>query len=227
LRAVRFLLSLVFAVLALSFWAIGKLSPRLARTEVSFAAPGGEGWVGQNAAASIASKSRRRMILYQPSAAMSNCRMEFTWPADKAGIGLVRSSDSRNYRSVRLGSNRSEITEERFDVKNGIEGHHFSKTIAGRTSDPELRVKFEVTGSNAALYLQGELVDVWEDQQLSRGSIGFFEERGPEKAAARTVRVSFDDSSLSWTARLPGNVIDAAGRWWASFRVTVTPWGCS
>lgn len=221
-RAVRFILSLVAAMLAVSFWAIGRMSPRLAGAEVSFSELSGEGWVRQQAPGAARAKSARRLILYRPSSSMANCRMEFQWQAEGTGVGvIVRSRDPRNYEAARLRSVSGGIVEERFNVINGVEAKHFIKTITFPSHNADLAVAVEVMGPKVALYLQDELADSWNDSKADAGSVGFFEERNMP-AQARMIRISFADASVTRTAdSVLRGAMQAARGWWESFRISL------
>jgi hypothetical protein len=221
-RAVRFLLSLITAMLAVSFWAISRMSPRLAGAEVSFFEPAGEGWVRQQTPAPKRANSSRSLILYQPSATMANCRMDFQWKADATGVGvIVRSHDPRNYQAARLKTVSGGIVEERFNVINGLEAQHSIKTITFPNQNAELAVAVEVMGPKVALYLQDELADSWNDPKVEAGSVGFFEDRKMQ-AQARMIRISFADGSVTRTAdSVFRGVLQAARGWWESFRISL------
>ena len=218
-NAVRFILSLILALLALSFWAIERMSPRLAERELSFPAPVGQGWSRQQTPPYKGSNSQRRLIVYQQSTPIYNWRMDFQWRAEARGIGLVfRSRDARNYDGARLRPIADGFVEEHFRVAGGIESQHFRKTITVANLDRNIpvAVALEIRGSNVSLYLRDELADSWNDRKADPGGIGFFQER-TDKVQARTIRLSYRDRSMLRTVQSSLQTAPRGVRgWWDS-----------
>jgi hypothetical protein len=198
LRAVSFMLTFVVVVTAASIWAMGKLGPQLAGKVLSFPVPAGEGWVLQDLRRAGSSKFRR-LTIYEPCRTLPMCRMEMNWRSDINAIGLVRWLDARNFDGVRLKRSGGVITEELFSVVSGLESRRVVKTVAMTQSDPDVRVAWEVAGSNVALYLENELVDSRTEEKLSHAAVGFISDRG-EKPPAHTIRIVYPDYYV------PGNV---------------------
>ena len=114
------------------------------------------------------------------------------WRSDLNAIGIVRWVDGRNYDGVRLKRGGGVTTEELFSVTRGLESRRAVKTVAMTQADPDVRVAWEVSGSNVALYLENELVDSWTDERLSHAGVGFMSDRG-EKPPAHGIRIVYPD----------------------------------
>jgi len=218
-RAVRFILSLVAAVLAISFWALARFGPQLTGTTASFSMPSGQSWIRQQVPSSARTKSSKNLILYRPSVPTSSYRMEFDWKVQAGGIGcILRAQDPRNYHAAKLRAVPGGFAAEHFSVIDGVESEHVKRMVAFSRRDPEVAVTIEAMGPIFTLYLADELVDTWRDERLSAGAPGFVEERS-EKVPARNIRLVFLNASSRQDAEsILKDGVEAAQRWWASLR---------
>jgi hypothetical protein len=62
-------------------------------------------------------------------------------------------------------------------------------------TDMFYRVRVDVRDQNFTTTVQGQVVDFWSDDRLSRGGVGFFSEKG-ERARLRWMEVSHQYDAL-------------------------------
>jgi hypothetical protein len=141
--------------------------------------------------------ARRRVIsLYKPGRAKRNYVFEFTGHVEQRAMGWVfRMKDPRNYYCLKLehiGNGASSAVQlVKFAVVNGEEQPHRLVSIAEPlVAGQPVRIRLDVRGQNFSTQVNGRPVDVWIDNQIAEGTVGFSNESG-ERAVIRTVKVSY------------------------------------
>ena len=137
----------------------------------------------------------RQLALYTPSIPLENYRFEFLGAIEKKALSWVfRAADLKNYYASRLEITRGgpipTVELVRFAVIDGRPGPRKSIPLPfqGRL-DTIYRVAVEVHGTDFVITVQGQVVDVFSDDRLARGGVGFYTEAG-EDARLRWVEVS-------------------------------------
>jgi hypothetical protein len=139
--------------------------------------------------------------IWEDSKDLTDYRLEFEGQIEKKSLGWAfRANDSRNYYASKInisrtpGSPSAEIV--RFSMLRGRESKRISLPlpIAIDKATP-YHVQVKVKGDKFITAIDGQVVDVWQDARLSKGGIGFFNEKG-ESASIRWVSVSDADRFL-------------------------------
>lgn len=137
----------------------------------------------------------RQLALYTPSLSLDDYRFEFLGAIEKKSLSWVfRAADVKNYYAARLEVTRGgplPIVElVRYTVINGRAGPKKSIPLPVQARmDTIYRVRVDVLGSDFVTTVQGQVVDVFSDDRLPRGGVGFFSDTG-EDARLRWVEVS-------------------------------------
>ena len=141
------------------------------------------------------------LAVFKPSADLIDYRFQFLGEIDQKGLGAAfRASNLDNYYAVKLVVAKPGplpvIHLVRYAVINGKEDRHVEKPlqIAARP-DTLYRMVVDVRGGDFTIMAQGQVVDFWTDNRLTRGGVGFFCARG-EKARVRWVEVSHQYDAL-------------------------------
>ena len=143
-------------------------------------------------------KAGGEIVTYDGSRDESNYRVEFAWTPGPKGVGMAfRARDAANYYAARLSLLPSKspsvgqaLSAEHFSVLAGVEGKHARKIVTLARKDPEINVRLEASGPAYTLYVQGTPVDYWNDERLTGGTVGFYEERN-EPPAVQSLRFTF------------------------------------
>ena len=137
----------------------------------------------------------RQLALYTPSLSLEDYRFEFLGAIEKKSLSWVfRAADVMNYYAARLEVTRGgplPIVElVRYAVINGKADPKKSIPLPmqGRL-DTIYRVRVDVLGNDFVTTVQGQVVDVFSDDRLPRGGVGFFSNIG-EDARLRWIEVS-------------------------------------
>lgn len=150
-----------------------------------------EGWAGDPAGAHYG----RQITIYRPSLKLSDYRIEFQGQIDTKSIGWVfRAADPNNYYATKLAIVSAGLTPKiallKYIVANGHE------TQVGRVPveqavrlDTLYSVRMDVRGPRFITYVQGQQADIWTDDQLKSGGVGFLNER-EERGRIKSVTVS-------------------------------------
>ncbi|MBI5282025.1 MAG: hypothetical protein HY858_10110 [Candidatus Solibacter usitatus] len=136
------------------------------------------------------------LALYTPTLGMRDYTMQFLGQIDKKSLNWVfRARDRKNYYAMRL-----VITKEgplpsanmvRYTVVNGKEQDLKTLPIPFPVrSDTLYHVRMDVRGDSFVTYIQGSVVDHFEDKQFEDGGIGFFSPKG-ERSYLRWVEVTY------------------------------------
>ncbi len=137
----------------------------------------------------------RQLALYTPSLSLEDYRFEFLGAIEKKSLSWVfRAADVKNYYAARLEITRGgplPIVElVRYAVINGRAGPKKSIPLPMQARlDTIYRVRVDVLGNDFVTTVQGQVVDVFSDDRLPRGGVGFFSDTG-EDARLRWVEVS-------------------------------------
>jgi type II secretory pathway predicted ATPase ExeA len=176
-----------------------------ARSQAPIEAGSGRvGWL-REPSAPLGAKEARELVLYRPSLGARDCRLEFTWKVGGQPVAWIfRAIDRDNYYATAIKVSRAEtslFSVEHFTVFGGTEGPHSDKPLVLTGNEPAIPIRMEVAGSTFKLYVQGNMVDYWNDDRLTSGGLGFLEERD-QRAEVEAVQMSF--SQAIGMERTPG-----------------------
>jgi hypothetical protein len=194
---------LVIMLAIVAFFAFGKkhravaVNPDQTESVVGPSIMIGEGgwvqnWSGDPSNAHVG----RQITIYRPSLSLSDYRIEFQGQIDTKSVGWVfRAADPNNYYALKLAIVASGASPRfalfKYVVRSGRE------TEVGRVSlnlnarnDTIFNVRTDVRGKKFSTYVQGQPVDVWNDEQLKSGGVGFLNER-TERARIKTVSIAY------------------------------------
>jgi hypothetical protein len=151
-----------------------------------------EGWGGDPSGL----QSGRQITMYRPSLKLSDYRIEFQGSIETKSIGWVfRAADPDNYYALKLMAVSSGLTPKvalfKYLVING------RQTQVGRVpidltvqADTVFSIRTDVRGPQFSTYVQGRQVDVWTDDQLKAGGVGFLNER-EERGKVKSVSIRY------------------------------------
>jgi hypothetical protein len=156
---------------------------------------GEQGWVTEWASDSGGSRRGRQLTLYRPSLTLSDYKLKFTGTIETGALGwVVRAADTKNYYAIKIVVTRPgpspTLAITRLAVVDGRESSFNEKPLAiPMVGNLTFSVEVEAKGPNFTVTVQGQPVDVWTDNRLKSGGIGFMNERDER---ARTTAVQFD-----------------------------------
>jgi hypothetical protein len=151
-----------------------------------------EGWAGDP----TGMHAGRQITIYRPSLKLSDYRVEFQGTIETQSIGWVfRAADPQNYYALKLMAVSSGLNPKvalfKYLVSNG------RQTQVGRVpidlavgTDTVFSIRTDVRGPQFSTYIQGRQVDVWTDDQLKTGGVGFLNERD-ERAKVKSVSIRY------------------------------------
>jgi hypothetical protein len=154
------------------------------------------GWVVGWGGESTDARTGREITIYRPSLKLSNYRIEFQGDIESSSMGWVfRAADPANYYAMKLTMVSTGVSPKvalfKYIVVKG------SQTQVGRVpididvrSDTVFKVRVDVRGPKFSTYVQGQPVDVWTDDQLKSGGVGFLNERG-ERGRIKSVSIRY------------------------------------
>jgi hypothetical protein len=154
------------------------------------------GWVESWAGDTNGSHAGRQITIYRPSLKLSDYRIEFQGDIDSKSLGWVfRALDPYNYYAMKLAIVTPGLSPKIALIKYMVvQGH---ETEVGRVPvniaarlDTMYSVRVDVRGSKFSTYVQGQPVDVWTDEQLKSGGVGFLNERA-ERARIKSVSIHY------------------------------------
>jgi hypothetical protein len=137
----------------------------------------------------------RQLALYTPSLGLEDYRFEFLGAIERKALSWVfRAADVKNYYAARLEITRGgplpTVELVRYAVINGRVSARKSIPLPMQARlDTIYRVRVDVRGSDYVTTVQGQVVDVFSDDRLLRGGVGFFSEPG-EDARLRWLEVA-------------------------------------
>ncbi|MCE5306262.1 MAG: hypothetical protein LLG20_01330, partial [Acidobacteriales bacterium] len=162
---------------------------------------GGENWAETWSYDNAGLVQTGDLALYRPSMVLSNYRFEFLGQIGDRGIGWVfRAVDTENYYAMKIvftgNGPMPAAAVVRYAVIDGKAGPKTQLPLPmGARPDMMYRVRVDVDGSNFTAQFQDQIVDVWSDNRLAAGGVGFFSEKG-EKAKIRWIEVSHQSDFL-------------------------------
>ena len=194
----------VAAVLAIltsgtAYWVFGYSSARAERKTAlpaaASATAGPESWETDSTGDPTGIARRRVVSLYKPARGKRNYSFEFSGQIEEHAVGWVfRVKDPRNYYCLKLeraaaDSGLPQLVK--FAVVDGEEQPHRLVPL----KDPlpggmPIRIRLDVRGQNFSTEVNGRPVDVWIDNQIAEGTVGFSNESG-ERAVIATVKVTY------------------------------------
>jgi len=154
------------------------------------------GWVENWAGDPIGQHGGREVTIYRPSLKLSDYRIEFQGQIDNKSIGWIfRAADPENYYAMKLQLVSPElpltVVLYKYIVLKG------RQVQVGRVpidvpvkSDTVFKIRVDVRGPKFNTYVQGQPVDVWTDDQLRSGGMGFLNERS-ERSKIKSVSLSY------------------------------------
>jgi hypothetical protein len=159
----------------------------------------GAGWSHQSV-----SPSGRSLTLYEPSRAVPDYRMEFSWVPDTAGVGWVfRTRDTSNYDAARVGllqrGTGSVLVAEHFSVLGGAESARSRQVIPLKNPASLIKIQMNATGASFKLFVDQKPVDSWTDFHLGTGVLGFYYD-GNHLPKLLALSFTFMKDSVSRTA---------------------------
>ncbi len=157
---------------------------------------GGEGWSTKDASDTVGVRRGRQMQFYDASASMADYKFEFVGTVETKALGwFFRARDTRNYYGMKLEFVRpGSALLTHFAVVDGRESSFNQRPLAINASPgAPIPVQLEAAGARFTVAVQGQTVEVWTDNRLSRGAVGLMNERD-EFGRAGNVRFSGADA---------------------------------
>ncbi len=154
------------------------------------------GWVEDWGGDRSGANAGREITIYRPSLKLSDYRIQFQASIDTKSVGWVfRAADPDNYYAMKLTEVSSGLHPKvalfKYLVLNGVQ------TQVGRVpidltvqADTVFDIRTDVRGPQFSTYVQGRLVDVWTDDQLKAGGVGFLNER-EERGKVKSVSIRY------------------------------------
>jgi hypothetical protein len=153
------------------------------------------GWVQGWGSDPLNAHVGRQITIYRPSLKLSDYRIEFQGQIDTKSMGWVfRAADPNNYYAMKLmvtPGTSPRLTLGKYVIRSGRETEvgRVSLNIPAR-NDTIFSVRTDVRGLKFSTFVQGQPVDVWTDNQLASGGVGFLNERS-ERARIKTVSIAY------------------------------------
>jgi len=193
--AVKVGVPLLAIIGALGFFVMGDAGPRATPVKTSgteSVSVGGQGWVTEWASDAAGSRRGRQLTMYRPSAGLADYDFEFTGRILNNAMGWVfRAQDTKNYYGMKLAASQSGLTLERLAVVEGRESSVSSKATGLPVKPAAVyRVRLEARGPRFSVTVEGQPVEVWMDNRLRTGPVGFMNER-EERAEQLAVEFRF------------------------------------
>jgi len=155
------------------------------------------GWVvGWGGDAAAGQNLNREITIYRPSLKLSDYRIEFQGDIENKSLGWVfRAADPDNYYAMKLTAVSTtppaKVALFKYIVVKG------RPTQVGRVpvdlevnNDTVFKVRVDVRGPKFSTYVQSQPVDVWTDDQLKSGGVGFLNEHG-ERGRIKSVSIRY------------------------------------
>ncbi len=156
---------------------------------------GTEGWAKSWRYGEASFLEPGQLALYTPSVGMKDYTLQFLGQIEKRSLNWVfRAFDERNYYAMRIvitkGGPLPEAQVVRYMVMDGKEQNLKILPIPFTVHTNTLYlVRMDVSGDKFTTYIQGQLVDSFNDDRLSEGGVGFFTPKG-DKSYLRWVEVT-------------------------------------
>ena len=154
------------------------------------------GWVENWGGDPVGIHANRQITVYRPSLKLTDYRVEFRANIETNSIGWVfRAADPDNYYALKLMAVSTGLSPKvalfKYLVING------RQTQVGRVpiditvqADTVFDIRTDVRGPQFSTYIQGRQVDVWTDDQLKAGGVGFLNER-EERGKVKSVSIRY------------------------------------
>jgi len=154
------------------------------------------GWVQGWAGDTQGSHAGRQITIYRPSLKLADYRIEFQGQIETKSLGWVfRAADADNYYAMKLAFVSNGLPLKAALIKYMI--YNGRETELGRipldlsvTNDTSFNVRMDVRGPRFVTFVQGQQVDVWTNDQLKTGGVGFLNERS-ERGKIKSVSISY------------------------------------
>jgi len=154
------------------------------------------GWVQGWAGDTVGAHQGRQITIYRPSLTLSDYRVEFQGQIESKSLGWVfRAADPDNYYAMKLAAVSSGLPLKVALIKYMILRGH--ETELGRipldqqvSPDTVYSVRVDIRGPRFNTYIQGQPVDIWTNDQLKTGGVGFLNERS-ERGKIKSVSISY------------------------------------
>ena len=138
--------------------------------------------------------------LWKQSSSLANYRLQFEGKIDRRGMSWAfRAPNVDNYYATKInlggkGKNSTSAEIVRYMVQNGKPGvrETFPLPLLVRPSE-FFRVDVKVKNNRFTTSIDGHVVDVWTDDRIRNGGVGFFNEKG-ELSALKWVALSEADT---------------------------------
>jgi len=151
-----------------------------------------QGWAGDTQGA----HGGRQITIYRPSLKLADYRIEFQGQIETKSLGWVfRAADPDNYYAMKLAFVSTGLPLKAALIKYMI--FNGRETELGRipldlsvTNDTTFNIRMDVRGPRFNTYIQGQQVDVWTNDQLKTGGVGFLNERS-ERGKIKSVSISY------------------------------------
>jgi hypothetical protein len=151
-----------------------------------------EGWGGDPSGL----HNSRQITIYRPSLKLADYRFEFQGQIENKSIGWIfRAADPENYYAMKL-----QLASQELPLKLQLFKYVVLKgrqVQVGRVpidvpvkNDTVFSIRLDVRGPKFNTYVQGQPVDVWTDDQLRSGGVGFLNERS-ERGKVKSVSLSY------------------------------------
>lgn len=134
------------------------------------------------------------LALYTPTLEMRDYTMEFLGQIERRSLNWVfRAKDTNNYYAMRIvitrGGPLPAAAVVRYRVIGGKEAGHVTLPLPiSIRPDTVYRVRMDVRGRQFTTYVQGQVVDNFDDDRLPEGGVGFWSPRG-DRSLLRWVEV--------------------------------------
>jgi hypothetical protein len=137
----------------------------------------------------------RQIAFYTPTLELTDYRFEFLGQIERKALSWVfRAADARNYYVNRLeiagAAPLPDVVLVRYAVIGGKAGPRTVTRLPMQVQmDTVYRIRVDVQGNNFVTTVQGQVVDVFSDDRITRGGVGFFAAPG-EDVRLRWVEVT-------------------------------------
>jgi hypothetical protein len=148
------------------------------------------GWVTDWAGDATGLHRGRQITIYKPSLKLSDYRISFQGRVENASIGWVfRAADASNYYVMKLTQASSGFKLMKYAVVNGQE-HEQGSVAVPPPSAGWFSIRVDVRGPKFNTFIDNQPLDVWTDEQLKTGGVGFLNDRG-ERADIKGIAISY------------------------------------
>lgn len=148
------------------------------------------GWVTGWAGDSTGLHRGRQITMYRPSLKLSDYRIEFQGRIVNNSMGWVfRSSDAGNYYAMKVIQTPSGYKLQKYAVIASRE-HDGGQVSLQAPTGGVFNIRVDIRGPRFSTYIQGQPVDIWTDNQLKTGGVGFLNDRG-DRADIKGVSMSY------------------------------------